>query len=484
MSALSTNDKSAFGQESENKPWFWLGIGGLWIFSLVLRFWGLGRFNTLVFDEVYFARYGNNYLAGQAFFDSHPPLGKFMIALGIWLANGFNPIGYRWMNALVGSLIPLLIVAIAYQLSKRRGFALIAGLLTATDGLLLVESRYALINVHLMFWGLLGQWLFLLALQAQRIRWLGMIVAAICLGAAVAVKWNSMGFVLGLYGVWLAGIFIYWCLPACRELLDLPVVLPLQFLRRLHPVHLMLTLPVTMVGVYLLVWVPHHAQNTDMNFWQLQQEMYGYHKRIGSGPETHAYCSRWSSWPWMVRPVSYFFQRVRTLNEPVPVTGPTLPDSSTTLIYDVHAMGNPFLWWLSSLAIIAMAVMLFWHLWRWFGRLDRGFGNDLMPVLFNPVAFWLPLFLVGNYATNLLPWVSVTRCLFIYHYMPASVYSFMALAWFVHAGLVSRELWIRWVSLTVVFLILAGFVFWMPIYLGLPLTWDQFRFRMWFPSWV
>jgi dolichyl-phosphate-mannose--protein O-mannosyl transferase len=335
-----------------------------------------------------------------------------------------------------------------------------------------------------MFWGLLGQWLFLLALQSPRWRWLGMFFAALCLGAAVAVKWNSLGFILGLYGVWAAGIFFYWLLPACRELLELPVVLPLQFLRRLNPLHLIVTLPITMVGIYLLAWIPHHAQNNDMDFWKLQGEMFGYHKRIGSGPEVHAYCSPWWQWPWMVRPVSYFFQRVRTPDEPVPVIGPTLPDGPTKLIYDVHAMGNPFLWWLSTLSIIAMIVILVWYIWRWLGRNQRGTSSDLMPVLLNPVSFWLPLFLVGNYVANLLPWVSVTRCLFIYHYMPASVYSFMALSWFVHGGLVSKEPWHRGVAVTVVFLILAAFVFWMPIYLGLPLTWDEFRYRMWFPKWI
>jgi dolichyl-phosphate-mannose--protein O-mannosyl transferase len=293
-----------------------------------------------------------------------------------------------------------------------------------------------------------------------------------------------LGFILGLYGVWAAGIFFYWLLPACRELLELPVVLPLQFLRRLNPLHLIVTLPITMVSIYLLAWIPHHAQNNDMDFWKLQGEMFGYHKRIGSGPEVHAYCSPWWQWPWMVRPVSYFFQRVITPDEPVPVIGPTLPDGPTKLIYDVHAMGNPFLWWLSTLSIIAMIVILIWYVWRWLGRTERGTSSDLMPVLLNPVSFWLPLFLVGNYVANLLPWVSVTRCLFIYHYMPASVYSFMALSWFVHGGLVSQERWHRGVAVSVVFLILAAFVFWMPIYLGLPLTWDEFRYRMWFPKWI
>ena len=98
-------------------------IIGLFLLSAALRFWGLNRFNTLVFDEVYYAKYGNSYLRHTLFFDSHPPLGKYLIAIGIWISklNFFgdevqnnltgsllSPYSYRWLNALIGSLIPFL----------------------------------------------------------------------------------------------------------------------------------------------------------------------------------------------------------------------------------------------------------------------------------------------------------------------------------------------------------------------------------------
>lgn len=44
-----------------------LGLLLLWLFALATRFWGLTRFPTLVFDEVYFARFGRNYLARCSF---------------------------------------------------------------------------------------------------------------------------------------------------------------------------------------------------------------------------------------------------------------------------------------------------------------------------------------------------------------------------------------------------------------------------------
>jgi dolichyl-phosphate-mannose-protein mannosyltransferase len=96
--------------KNQAPTWFWIGLGLLTCFCLAIRFWGLDRFNTLVFDEVYFAKFGHNYVTSTPFFDAHPPLGKYLIGLGIWL-KGFHPWGYRWVNALFGAAIPLVVTA-------------------------------------------------------------------------------------------------------------------------------------------------------------------------------------------------------------------------------------------------------------------------------------------------------------------------------------------------------------------------------------
>lgn len=148
--------------------WFWLSMTGVAIGSLLVRCWGLSQLNSLVFDEVYYARFANNYLIGTPFFNTHPPLAQYLIAVGIWIGSlpaspdgvnaltGSSMLSYRWMNAATGSLVPLIVGAIAYWLSQNRAYTLMAALLTAADGLLLVESRYALSNIYLVFFGLLG----------------------------------------------------------------------------------------------------------------------------------------------------------------------------------------------------------------------------------------------------------------------------------------------------------------------------------------
>src|SRR5512146_204410 len=88
---------------SREFPWFGIGLIGIFLISLGLRFWGLGRFNTLVFDEVYYAKFAHQYLSLTPFFDGHPPLSKYIIAAGMWLGSKM-PFGQTEMNGLTGGL--------------------------------------------------------------------------------------------------------------------------------------------------------------------------------------------------------------------------------------------------------------------------------------------------------------------------------------------------------------------------------------------
>jgi dolichyl-phosphate-mannose--protein O-mannosyl transferase len=66
---------------------FTLRMLGVFIVSLSLRFWQLERFNTLVFDEVYYAKFAKDYLTKTPFFNAHPPLSQYIIAIGIWIGT-------------------------------------------------------------------------------------------------------------------------------------------------------------------------------------------------------------------------------------------------------------------------------------------------------------------------------------------------------------------------------------------------------------
>ncbi len=508
-------------------PWFSIGLAGIFFLAAALRFWGLTRFNTLIFDEIYYAKFGVNYLDRVPFFDAHPPLGKYITALAIWLGsklpfaneqpNGYtgmllSPFSYRWLNALTGSLLPLVVAGIAYQLSRRRSYALIAGLFVAADGLLLVESRYALINIYLVFFGFLAHWLFLLGLSARGFRRGALLAASgLCLGASAAVKWNGLGFLLGIYLMWMAAWGLHWLpvfLQFVRRLASkrekkqnsaaaangnnvLPFVrdrsrgaraiAPLEKLTQLNLLHVLFYFAAIPALTYSLIWIPHLQINTDFGFWEVHEKILNFHKEMKNGAEVHPYCSAWYTWPLTLRPMVYVFEKARNAIEPVP-TYPPLPDGAGKVIYDVHAMGNPALWWLASAAIALLLLVLCDRLLVGITAATTSAGKWVaFPA---SVPMWTVFYLVVNYAANWLPWIKVTRCTFIYLYMSASVFSFLAIAWLVDRWLNSYRLLYRAIGITAIFLILLSLVFFLPVYLGLPLSQQGFNIRMWLRSWI
>ncbi|MBD2196547.1 MULTISPECIES: dolichyl-phosphate-mannose--protein mannosyltransferase [Calothrix] len=486
------------------KNWFRIGLLAIFIFSFTLRFWGLDRFNTLVFDEVYFAKFGNNYLTNTPFFNAHPPLSQYIIGIGIWIGkhvpfwqqqvNGLagsllSPWNYRWVNALTGSFIPVVVAAIAYQISHRRSFALLAGFFTACDGLFLVESRYALNNIYIVIFGLLGQWFLLLALENQkRQRALWLIASGIGFGASIGTKWNGLWFLLGTYLIWVTA----WLLRLLHAYLnkqpinkpinkiDTKPLTPLEKLTEINILQMGFYLGIIPALIYSLIWIPHLRLDTSYGFIEVHRQILNFHLHMGGNtPDVHPYCAAWYKWPLMTRPMAYYYQTTRHFSDPLPVMGPNLPAADGMVIYDVHAMGNPFLWW------SGMGAMLFLAGWLLSKIVIPLWKNQPLSVPATlSIDTWIAIFIVFNYAANLLPWVKVTRCVFIYHYMCAVVYVFLAIAWFVDQSLRSYHRELRAVGVTVSFLILVGFIFWMPIYLGLPLTSEGYKLRMWFNTWI
>ncbi len=177
---------------------------------------------------------------------------------------------------------------------------------------------------------------------------------------------------------------------------------PLEKLQQINLFQL-LYLPAVAILVYCLEWPLHLQQNPTTGFWELQKQMLSYHGRIGSGPNVHPYCSAWYTWPWMIRPVDYFYQTALNTSEPVPAVGPRLPQSAAKVIYDVHAMGNPVLWWLSTAAILILVWVLARRIEAWLMIAPSAAANLGQAYSIRGAEFWLPLYLVMNYAANFYP---------------------------------------------------------------------------------
>lgn len=460
---------------SNRKLAFW-GIMMIWVISVMLRFWELGRFNEFVFDEVYYAKFANNYLTNTKFFNSHPPLSQYLIAIGIWVGDRLpfgqdttntltgslhSTFSYRWINALFGSLIPPLVAGLAYQLSQRISYAFLAALFVGLDGLFLIESRYALNNIFLIFFGLLGQLLVLLASnKISKYSRLIMAGAGISFGASIACKWNGCSFLVGIYLLIITAKI--WQIITSNRSDSVTTNSLFDRLARIRKTEIVLSLIILPIIIYSLLWIPHLIQNPSPNFIDVHLSILNYHEQVGNGTGIHPYCANWYTWPLLMRPLAYYFKEYQP-----------------GYYYDVHAMGNPVLWWFAFAAIFGCGWLIVKYVWLTNGKSTIKIANSAPIQSLNINYVGVPIFIVANYAVNLLPWVRVTRCLFIYHYMGAVLFAMMGLAWFVDAWLRSgSRLW-QVAGLTTIFSVAASFVFWLPIYLGLSIEKSDLYYRLW-----
>jgi dolichyl-phosphate-mannose-protein mannosyltransferase len=393
--------------------WGWAGPLLVTLFGGFLRFDRLSIPHAVVFDETYYAgdgwgilkhgteivhvKYANALMlrgstailqgtTGE--YVAHPPLGKIMIAAGEWLF-GLTPFGWRFSVALVGSLAILMTARIARRLTRSTLLGCIAGLLLALDGLELVLSRTAILDIFVMFWVLAAFGLVVIDRDRTRarmaaaaagqdgrgrprlgVRWL-LVLAGICLGAACASKWN---------GVWyipvFAGLVIAWDLSARRAA---GLGGQLRGVLRSDAAWLPVWFGIIPAAVYVASWAgwfatPYsynrngaalngHATSTIAAWLAYNKSMLTF--GLGLQVPQH-YQSNPVGWLVLARPTSFYYS-------------PRVACGVKSCAQEVLAMGTPLIWWAGAVALLACLV---WWLIRWDWRAGA--------VLAGVAAGWLP----------------------------------------------------------------------------------------------
>ena len=487
----------------------------------VLRFVRLDAPHKLVFDETYYVKDAYSYLvsgyerswpdkANDSFnagnpavlLDSpeyvvHPPAGKWMIAAGMWLFGPDNAFGWRFAAALTGTLSILLLSLIALKLFRSLPLAGAAGLLLAVDGHHLVMSRTSLLDIFLMFW-LLAAFgallldrddgrrrlaarlaraaaagsgrpdpLHLLAGPGLGIRW-WRIAAGVCLGLAVGTKWSGL-FFLAAFGL----LTVFWDLNA-RRVAGIRGWISGGIIRDGIPAFLSMV-PVAGL-VYAATWTGwfrsedafyrRWAETNPSAEWgwlpdavrslaHYHLEAYKFHQGLGS---EHPYES--SAWSWLVlgRPTSFFYE---TPQQGTP--GCDVAKCASAIL----SVGNPLVWWAAALSLVVL-------LFCWAGRRDWRAGAVLAGV-----------------GAGYLPWFLYPERTMFYFYA-VSFEPFLVLALVYCLGLVlgraSDPAWRRRTGLYLVVLFVAAAVllsaFFYPVWAAEVIPYDQWRVRMWMPSWI
>jgi dolichyl-phosphate-mannose--protein O-mannosyl transferase len=458
---------------------YWLLFILILCLSATLRFWHLGSINIPVFDEVYFPLYGYDYLTGKQFFHVHPPLANYIFAAAIWLYyhlpwmnaadlntlayDQISVLSYRWINALMGTILCIVAWATTYAISKLKWFAIIVFFFLSIDGSLLVDSRFGTNNIYIVLLGLLAIYFVSSAQDSNTKTRLFLIIAGIFFGLTITVKWNGLGYLLAVLAFGLFFKFIEYSdhfRPA--KLADHHHSNDLILNKNPPAWEYLIYLILIPIIVYCLIWITDRLFNTEYGFIEMHHQIFGYHEYSKVAKE-HPYCSKWYSWPFLIRPIGYSFSTETITNA---------SGLATTYYKDVHLLPNPILTWGSTIAIIFMSGHWLCLAWQWF---SKGLINRKWVIL--------TIILLGYFA-NLLPWAFVSRCLFLYHYQSAATFGMFAFAWYLYSGFKQKNKFILMASIITLLMITAAFIYWLPIQLGIPLEQSSFYNRMWLQSWI
>ena len=336
-------------------------------------------YDQTMFDEVYHARTAYEFLNGLSIYENtHPPLGKTIISLGIRLL-GMNPFGWRCMCALLGTLMIPLIYVFAHAMFGRTDAACFTTLLLGTEFMHFTLSRIATLDILVAFFVLLMFYFMYCFIRQcgpkhdfkkQRI---SLFFCGFSMSLAVATKWT------GFYAA--AGIAIAFFVFLWKSIGGVKGIMPnRKYLMKLCGCCILFFVAIPGV-IYVLSYLPFARVYTDKNLLQLVIEngklMLSYHS---STVFEHPYSSEWYEWL-----IDY---------QPLLDTYSILQDGK---ISTIATFGNPLIWWGGLAAFFHQ-----FYLWR-----CKKCKNAQ--------------YLMIAYLSVLIPWLFIHRTVFIYQYCLCSL---------------------------------------------------------------
>ena len=416
----------------------------VWCWALTAAFLALVLHRLAIpskeyFDEIHYLPAARNLLAlSEAKNTEHPMLGKELIALSLrWV--GDTPFGWRLAPALAGAAALFATMRAVWWASCSRFATLAAGALLASNFMLFVISRIAMLDAFMLAFAMIGLWLAAKAVRRPERARRDLALAGVAFGLALASKWAAApvavlpGLAFAAWRLWtLRRTPARWL--TARDAAPVPGVSLLEAA---------LWLGLVPALVYLATFAPmpffarHSVPFADLldfqaRMWALQESVV----------KPHPYQSQWWQWVLDLRPIWFLYE---------PVDGAQR---------GVLMVGNPLTMGLGLPALVAAAV------WGWRRRDAAMLGA------------------VALYLASLGMWIVAPKPVqFYYHYLLPGTFLAIALA-LVLAALAARGGRWRWPAWLALAASLGLFAWFYPILSSAELP-DKLAFATyaWLYSW-
>lgn len=391
----------------------WIATVVTTLIAAFTRLWNLGSPHEIMFDETYyvkdaysiwhlgyegtwaqnanasFVRGNFSTLSPEASFVVHPPLGKWLIAMGMEAVGPASSWGWRLAVALAGIATVFLLCRLVWRLFPSPLLVGLAGLFLAIDGVGITESRIGLLDGFIGFFALAAVYCIVRDRQSQRERiarllegtaagalapkagwrpW--MISAGVLLGCACSVKWS------GLYLLATIGIMtVIWDGTALRAVKA--KVWKLETLVSRGWGNFMRLVPVAGV-TYLLSWFGWFMNpsaykhgwaaaeraagrgswlpDSIADFIEYHRAIYEFHVGLST---PHSYMAKPSGWLLQMRPTSFYWQSNDTLG------ADAYQCDTRNCVRAITSIGNIPIWWAAFVAVfVVVAYVALKRDWR------------------------------------------------------------------------------------------------------------------------
>ena len=388
--------------------------------------------NGAYFDEMYFVRTAKEHLHLEEPYEwTHPPLGKLIIAGGI-LCFGMNPFGWRILGVLAAAAMIPIIFLFGKRMFKSATAGFFAAFLMTFDFMHFSLARLATGEIYILLFSLL-MFYFAFDYFSKREEGEGgkksLFISTIFFGLCFAVKWTA---VFGLVAIL--------------------ILLLISNLRNRKPIFddykIILAGLFVSAAIYIATYIPYMLSGQGhglVDIFKLQLHMFGYHAGMGA---SHPFSSPWWSWQLMLTPVWLYSNTL----------------DGTAMVSTIVLMGNPVIWWCSIPALLFIAARLVADKIR-----KRGYS-------------FVALFILVPFLLQWIPYMLITRILFIYHFVPEVPFMIFALTYW--TPFLEKKNIIKY--MITVFLILTALLFFLfyPVISGYPVAYEYKEGLRWLSGWI